>query len=175
MATGNKIFQWQGDTSQPFEDWFTWKSGRYLYPVRKTFAAARVIAETGDRETYYQTLALRQEIIRRNNERISLLVAGGALAENVFGAGIYEVGGDLLEDVPALTEYAGDFDLMVKFYVDGTLKFTKNVYASNVPFRLNSGYRGRDFEIEIVGNVQVRRFDMAGSMAELKQLMNQEG
>jgi len=175
MATNNKIFRWQGDTTQPYEDFFYWKSKTYLLPVRTTFGVARVIATTGDREAFYQTLATRNDTIRRNNERLSLDNVGGAIGENVIGDGSFEIGGDSQEEVAAEPSYSGDFDLSVNFYADGVLKFTKQVYASNVPFRLNDGYRGRSFEIEVFGNVTVRRIDMASSMRELQKVMAQEG
>lgn len=169
MAQSNRIFQWEGDTTQPYEGAFTWKSKRFLFPYRTTFAVARVIAEVGDRSAFFATLEARRLTIIRNNARISNGLLGGAIGEGYVGDGLYALGSDLQEEVGAEPTYSGDYDLLVNFYADGVLKFTKNVYASDVPFRLADGFRARSFEVEIVGNVTVRRFDMASSMRELMQ------
>jgi hypothetical protein len=169
MAMTNTVYKWEGDPTQPFRNNMTYRSKRWLLPTRTSFSAARVIGELGDRETYFAAVALRQEIIVRNQARIALLNLGGAIGELETGHGQFPIAGDLLEDVSAPLSYSGTLACSVKFYVDGVLKFTKNVYASDVPFRLNSGYRGRKFEAELVSNVKVNRFDMASSMEELKQ------
>jgi hypothetical protein len=78
--------------------------------------------------------------------------------------------GDLLESVPAVEDYSGKFALTFQLYVDGVLNTTKDVYASDVPFRLAGGKRGRIFEVAVNGNVTVQRIDVANSMEELKAL-----
>lgn len=169
MAMTNTVYKWEGDPTQPFRNNMTYRSKRWLLPMRTAFSVARVIGELGDRTVFFAAVAARQAIIVRNQARIALLDLGGAIGESEIGHGDFPIAGDLLEDVPAALSYSGLFACSVKFYVDGVLKFTKDVYASDIPFRLNSGYRGRKFEAEIVGNVKVNRFDMASSMEELKQ------
>ena len=168
MGYYNQIYEWEGDTTQPYPTNFKWRTKKILLPIRTTFSAARIIAEVGDRQDYYDSVANRDAIIARNNARISGNDIGGAIGEDAIGT--LEVNGDLLEDVPTIGDYSGAFNLTMKLYVDEVLRFTKEVYASDIPFRLADGFRGRTFEVEIEGNVTVRRFDMGGSMEELKIL-----
>lgn len=53
-----------------------------------------------------------------------------------------------------------------KLYVDGVLKFTKLV-SDEKPFRLPSGFRGMKWEVQLEGNIPVRRVQMATSVREL--------
>lgn len=162
----NKIYQWQGDSSQPYNN-FIWKSRKYIYPYRVTFNCARIIAETGDRQDYYESIETRKRVLRRNHAMISGNALGGAIGEDAIGN--VAINGDGLETVPTVAAYSGDYNLTVKIYVDGTLHFTKEVYASDIPFRIPGGVRGRTFEVQIEGNVIVKRLDMATSMKELMQ------
>ena len=165
----NRIYEWEGDTTQPYPADFTFKTKRLLLPQRSSFNCARVVADTGNRETYYESLSARQAAIDRNNEMISAGVMGGSISEDLIGASL-SVNGDNLVDVPVVGAYSGAFNLLFKLYVDGVLKFTKDVYASGIPFRIPGGFRGRSFEIQIEGNVNVRRVDMASAMSELASL-----
>lgn len=175
MAT-KFIFKWEGDKTQPLDQGFIWKGERIVIPSRTAFGAARVIAEVGDRQDYYDSVVLRDEAIRRNAARISNRTLGGAIGEDVVAEPLISLNGDLLEDVPAAESYSGNFSLTFNWYVDGTLRFTKDVYASDVPFRISArdddgkALRGRSFEIDITGNVEVQRIDVASAMEELKVL-----
>lgn len=160
----NKIYEWEGDTTQPYPNSFTWQSGRILLPKRKTFYCARVIADTGDRQTYFEAIEARKRAIKRNNERIS----AGIIWNPVIGYDI-EINGDDLETVPIVADYSGDYDLTVSIYGDDTLLHQKEIYADDKPFLIKGGIRARAWEIIIEGNVTVRRFDMADSIEELMQ------
>jgi hypothetical protein len=175
MAT-KYIYKWEGDKTQPLDQGFTWKGKKVVLPSRTSFGAARVIAETGDRQAYYEEVVAHDEAVRRNAARISNRTLGGAIGEDVVAEPLISVNGDLLEDVPTVQSYSGNFFFTFNWYVDGTLRFTKDVYASDIPFRVSARdanektLRGRIFEIEITGNVTVQRVDVASSMSELKVL-----
>lgn len=162
------VYEWEGDVLQPFTMLYVWGSKKILLPKRTSFSCARVIAETQDRQTYYDALVAYKDAVRRNAERISAYLTGGAVGEDPIGDGI-PIDGDLLEDVTDPGDYSGDFELSMDLYIDGEFQFTKEVYANGIPFRLAQGCRGRTFEIELVGNVEVKRVDIASDMAELKQ------
>lgn len=164
----NNIYQWEGDQTQPYPNLLTWKSGRVLLPRKKTFYAARVIAETGDRNDYYELIEARKRAIKRNNEKIS----AGIIWNPVIGYDI-EINGDNLEEVPVVADYSGNFHLVIKIYGDDTLLHEKEIYALDKPFKIKGGIRARAWEVQIEGNVKVRRFDMADSVDELTQ--DQEG
>ena len=174
MAT-KYIYKWEGDTTQPLDDGFTWKGKKILVPSRTAFGCARVIAEVGDRQAYYDEVVAHDDTVRRNAARISNRTIGGAIGEDLVAEPLIALNGDLLEDVPTVQDYSGNFKLVFNWYVDGVLKFTKDVYASDIPFRLSSGVRGREFEVEITGNVTVQRIDVASAMGELKTLATQGG
>jgi len=169
----NTVYEWEGDDTQPYPVNFIWRSRKYLIPYEKTFNCAVVIAVTDDREEYYNDLEERKRIIRRNNARISANAVEGAIGEGSIGEDI-EIDGDELEEVPTVSEYSGDFNLQVKFYIDGVLHFTKEIYALDKPFRIPGGVRGTLFEVQIEGNVRVKKFVMADSMDELKQIIKEK-
>jgi hypothetical protein len=69
----------------------------------------------------------------------------------------------------ACAEVVADaFPLTLRVYVDGTLRSTTSVTSKN-PFRLPSGFRGQDWQIEVEGTAAVQMVALASSMAELAQ------
>ena len=168
MAYSNEVYQWEGDTTQPYETPLTWKSKRVMLPVRTTFVCGRVIAEFGDRETYWATVEARNQALMRNRARVAAGALLGLIGDTELGDD--ELNDDILETVPTVAAYSGDLLCSLNVYVDNVLKFTKNVYIFH-PFRLGDGYRGRTWEVEVVGNILVKRVDLASSVQELK-LMN---
>ena len=168
MTTINNVFQWEGDKTQPYPSNWVWRSKKVLLPYRATVGAARVIANLEDREAHFALLLARQEAIARNSARISAGMIGGSISENLIG--VVEVNGDDLEDPPTVGAYSGEFNLLFRLYVDGILKFTKEIYSER-PFRCDDGYRGRSFEFELEGNITVRRIDYGASIDDLKTLI----
>ena len=183
MAYINQIYEWEGDSTQPYGANYTWKSKKFLLPVRNTFGAARVIAEYQDREDYWAMVVRYNAAIASNNALISSGRIGGLIGENDIGA--LSVGGDsiqtqfettdgTLRDISSgVSDYSGDFNCSLKVYADGTLKQTRQVYADKV-FRIAGGYRARVWEFQIEGNVIVKRIDIAGSVEELKGIATQQ-
>lgn len=175
MAT-KYIYKWEGDNTQPLDEGFTWKGKKILLPSRTAFGCARVIAKTGDRQAYYDEVVAHDEAVKRNAARISNHTLSGAIGEDPLGSTLISLNGDLLEDVPTVQDYSGNFELAFNWYVDGVLRFTKDVYATDIPFRVSARdatgktVKGRIFEAELVGNVEVQRLDIASSIDELKTL-----
>ena len=62
---------------------------------------------------------------------------------------------------------ADTYPVTVRFYGDGVLKHTKAV-AGRDPFRLPSGFRATDWQIEVEGTNPVQSVTMAHSVADLK-------
>lgn len=56
--------------------------------------------------------------------------------------------------------------ILFKYYINGKTEFTKLVYDSN-PFRLPSGFRGDEIEVEVVSKLPVHSIELASSMGEL--------
>jgi len=164
----NHVYKWEGDETQPYPANFTWRSKIFLLPAKTKFQVARLIFEEGDRAEYQATLDDYQEAIARNNALISAGQIGGSIGEQAVGSDI-EVNGDNLESVDAPADYSGDFNMIFRLYADGTKKTEREVYSDR-PFRLESGYRGREFFFEVEGNLEVKQIDLANSVEELKQL-----
>jgi len=171
MAYVNEVYEWEGDATQPYESAYTWRSKKYLLPVRTTFTCGRVIAEFLDREDYWATVEARDEVLRRNRARISAGALLGLIGDTELGE--RELDGDILEDVPEVGDYSGDYALAFKVYCDDVLRLTREIYV-DVPFRLGDGFRGRTWEVEVIGNVIVKRVDLASSMEELKTIIQSE-
>ena len=78
----NNITEWEGDSTQPYPNNMTWESGRVLLPFRKSFGVARIIADTDDRQDYYDSIEAQRLVTVRNNVRISRLNLGGSVSED---------------------------------------------------------------------------------------------
>ena len=63
----------------------------------------------------------------------------------------------------------GTQDLNLKLYADGVLKHTQ-VVLSGEPFALPSGYRGKEWEVQVEGNVLVESVQLVASMQELERM-----
>lgn len=172
MAYINEVYEWEGDNTQPYGTNYTWKSKKFLLPVRTTFGAGRVIAEYQDREDWQDSIDARDAIIARNAAKISSGRLGGMIAEDDIGP--VDVNGDNLETVPTVADYSGDFNCSLKVYADETLKQTQELYVGRM-FRIIGGYRARMWEFQIEGNVIVKRIDIAGSVEELKGMPIEQG
>lgn len=161
------VYEWEGDTTQPRGE-YTWKSKKFILPVRTTFSCARLIFSSTDRAAYWALVEAYNAAIARNIERIATARIGGAIAEPLIGAPL-AIADDDLEEPPTPPTYTGSDTLTLNVYINGTLAFTKDVY-SDQPFRLSDGITANEWEFEIIGNVQVSAFGVANRMKELKTL-----
>jgi len=168
MSYVNQVYEWEGDATQPYETAYTWKSKKFMLPVVTTFTCGRVIATFQDRETYWATVEARNQVLYRNRARIAAGALLGMIGDEELGD--RELNGDILEDVPTVGAYSGDLACQLKVYCDETLRLTKEIYIDH-PFRLGNGFRGRTWEVEIIGNIIVKRLDLASSMEELKMMV----
>jgi hypothetical protein len=72
---------------------------------------------------------------------------------------------------PAVAQViATSYPVTFKLYADGVLKDTMAV-ANKEPFSLSSGYKARDFEVQLEGAVNVRGVAVAESHRELRDLV----
>lgn len=62
---------------------------------------------------------------------------------------------------------ADAYPVTLKVYADGQLKTTKTVLDNNV-FRLKSGFRAMDWEMELVGNSKITQATIASSVEEVR-------
>lgn len=170
MAVTNEIYEWEGDQTQGFGD-FYWESREFVTPGRIRLSCARVVFDVGDLAAFYQTLVDRQEIIDRNAAKIAsgqLGTTGGI--EGGYIHAQYPIAGDNLEAVPAEPTYSGDLSLQFLLYADGSLILTKQLYTTKV-FKLPGGYRALKWKVVLTGNVaKIQRCDVATSVQEIMQI-----
>jgi hypothetical protein len=161
------VYEWEGDTTQPRGE-YTWKSKKFLLPIRTTFSCARLLFSSADRLAYWALVEAYNAAIARNIEKIAIARIGGAIAEPLIGDPI-AIADDELEEPPAAPTYTGADTLTLNVYIKGALEFTKLVFTDQ-PFRLEDGITANEWEFEIIGNVQVSAFGVANTMKELKSL-----
>ena len=167
MAYDNIVYEWEGDTTQPFGTMY-WESPEIVTDGRIRLSCARVLFDVGDLEAFYQTVLDRDELIARNAAKLAsgqIGTIGGAEGGYIFGK--YSIAGDGLEEVPAAPVYGGTLSLIFKLYGDGVLKFTKTLYNNRI-FKLGGGYRAQKWIVSLTGNVdKIQRVDVATSVEEI--------
>ena len=154
MAYDNKVYQWEGDSTQAFDTMY-WESPEVVTDGRIRMSCARVLFDVGDLEAFWNTLEAREELIRRNSAKLAtglLGTTGGDEGGYIFGQ--YPLAGDNLEAVPALPSYGGSLSLIFRLYADGVLKFTKTLYTNKI-FKLAGGY-GNDISF-ILSRIMLHR------------------
>ncbi len=164
MVYVNEISEWEGDTSQ-YGNNYTWESKDYVFDSRVRMAVARVLFSSTDLSTYNALLEERADLLARNRAKIASGVTG------ILPGGGWDfdgnvLGGDALEPDPSAPTYAGDDELTFYLYADGVLKHTQIVTSPN-PFSLPGGFRARRWTIKLIGNIAVKRVDVAASVHEI--------
>lgn len=165
VMTNGVVAQFDGDSLNmtPFD----WKSKVFVQKRPVNFGAAQVDADYASLNSGSQSSAALAAAYAAN----VVIFNGGA--GPTFGElngsmlNQYTVNGSKMIDlVPA-----GFLDrfLQVKFFVDGVLQFTKSP-TNNRPFRLPSGFKGRDWEFELSGNVKAYWLQVGETVDDLKQV-----
>ena len=169
MAYMTEIFEWEGDSTQPF-DTFNWKSKLYHEDFRVRYAYGMIHFESGD-FTAYNTL------VDAYNAAIELNLQYLSAGRVVFAQGPHQgwpvgglsVAGTLLTGVGSAPSYSGTRSLTLKVYVDETLYSSTLIYDQK-PFRVDAPRKSIDWEFELEGNVdKVKQMIFAPSVRELKQ------
>jgi len=170
-----KIKKWDGDTfnNLPFE----WRSKVITLPDLVNLGAARVRAKYDDladsaAEDAQEALDAAYNADILNNPEVW---PGQSNTRGDFGGnmlGEFMLGGSLLRDSSFAT-----FDnrsLQFQLYAaddegDMVLRHTKNL-TNDRAFKLPDGYMSADFEVQLLGNIDARGFEVAETMRELKKL-----
>ena len=153
------VKEWEGDDYNYLAA--KWKSKKFTLDSGINFSAARIIM---DSEFYNTVLALVESDAYIANYNAGLFAAGNlGGAYNEFEYNRFPYNGDLLMSVNNVEISSL---ITFKLYVDGVLKFTKLV-SDEKPFRLPSGFRGMKWEVQLEGNIPVRRVQIATSAREL--------
>jgi len=68
--TANMVYEWEGDDTQALSS-FTFKGRKEMFPKRVRFVYARVLFARGDLDDYYDLVAARNDVIKRNKAKIA--------------------------------------------------------------------------------------------------------
>lgn len=151
------IHQLDADDYNPLP--FQWLSKRFIVPRGSIMSLMKVDAN----------FALVQQAIDFNTARAALIVANQALFANPLQGAMNEVpvntftlNGSILHDVPspAATRY-----VTINVFSDGVQVASVSPLTMD-PFRLPP-FKGREIEVQILGNVDVRSVQMATTIGEL--------
>ena len=184
MADSNHIFKFEGDATQPLPV-FTYRYRREILTKRVRPAYARVIFKMGDLEDYWRWVELRRKAITSNRMILSeygISGAGGRIGGGFWFSVVPIAGAQLvteitIDDVTYSIEtvpvYAGVLALTLNIYKDGVLNKAISV-LNDQPFRTGVDTSGKDWQFELVGNVEtVKRLDIASSVDELMSIGKQ--
>lgn len=155
--TDGDIYQVDADEMHPIS--YQWKSKRFFLPTPTTFSALRMDADfdqTTDADAYNETVAE----IAAENATLWASPLHGAINEAALNT--YDVNGSTLINVPPA---ATSRTVQVVLYGDGELAAQLQV-SSLSPLRIPP-FKSRDFEVEILGNVNVRSLVIGTTVREL--------
>ena len=153
-----KVYQLDADPAQPLN--YQWKSKRFFGDWARTYSLLRVDADytqLGDPAAYGAT---RAEIIAWNQTHFPGDILG---AINAVPLNTWDVDGSILRNLP---HPASGRTLQIKLYGDDG-EFRVNLQPFSLdPIRVPP-FKSREFEIEILGNINVRSVKLATTMEEL--------
>lgn len=160
----NAIYQLDADPVN--KTFYEWLSKKFILPSPMSFSGFKIQADYGiitDVDAYN---ALVAEIVALNQELF--LASGGALQGpfNEVPLNTFVMNGSILTPIPP---QAGSRSVNVFIYGDGQLIYSGGV-ASPETIRLPAGYKAYEWEVEFSGNIDVRLFAMATSVAELRMI-----
>lgn len=160
-ARRGTVYKHRGDLSTRSS--LTWRSARMDLGGLANMAFVRVWADWPVNMTAAELAALEAERSEAVAAREALLGAGlgGSLGGAMVG-GVSLAGSNLppVPDVPGAS-------LTVRVLVDGVERAVRQFRSWQDVRAIPAGYKGRVLEVEISGNVPVRRVDVATSRAEL--------
>ena len=181
MATATYLYEFEGDTTQSLSN-FTYRYRKELVPKRIRPAYARVLFEKGDITDYLEWVETRSAAIAANTQILSeygIDGAGGRVGGGFWFSVVPIAGASLITEITVgettysidtVPVYAGDLELTLNIYKEGTLVKSISIYDEKI-FRTGIQERSTDWQYELVGNVdKVRRLDVATSVAEIRQI-----
>ncbi|HEU4854279.1 MAG TPA: hypothetical protein VFS89_03215 [Nitrosospira sp.] len=161
VANDKKIYQWEGDVGTKLS--YEWKSKMFLFGSPVNYGAAKIDADFRMTEAEIGSAAGSFDaVIAANQALIDAAQLNDSLAEPALSE--YEIGGDAMEAIPALSIDSLQFQL----WTDNVLRYAKQV-QNNRAFRLPSGYKSDNSEIVLSGNVKVSGVVLAETMDGLKE------
>lgn len=159
----NNIYQL--DSDQVNNEFYEWKSKKFVLPEPTNFGAIKVQADwayIADGVAYNLVV---DGVIADNQ---AIWASGVPLQDALGGAPLGEIvlGGSILTPIPT---QADSRNVQVIINADNAQKFASGV-TSQEPLRLPAADKNYVYEIKITGNTPVRKFAIATTVGELRQV-----
>lgn len=154
------ISQWDNNPQQYRN--YLYRSPRFILQKPQNFKVAQVILDT---DFIAELLVLIEESGDLQAANQAAWDAGDALQSPWNGAAfnVQDMNGDTLL---SLTSLGVQQFVEFRLYVDSVLKFTKQVFDSNL-FKLPRGFKNKKWEVEVTGMIPLKRIIMATSTEEI--------
>lgn len=161
--TNNAIYQIDADPIN--NTYYEWTSKKFILPEPTNFAATKMHASWGFIQDVGAYNALVAAITAANQ---ALWATGAPLKSTVNSVvvGGMQVNGSILATIPPIAETRSAQALI---YANDTL-VTAQAFTGPEPQRLPAGNKEYVYEVKLTGNMPVRSFAMATSVAELRQV-----
>jgi hypothetical protein len=160
---------YQLDADQDNNTIFQWRSRQFILPEPTSFAALKL---QSDYSYIFDPVAYQKKLdaLKAQNLALWTQYAGAGLSLqgclNDAMVDTYTDDGSVMLDVPRINDLRS---VQVLVLCDGVQVFQSEV-KNNEPIRMPGGFKGLVWEVMIVGNAPVRKFSMATSIGELRQI-----
>ena len=139
---------------------YKWRSKKFSLDSQVTFTAGRILAKYGALLTASELAALQQLIA----DIIAANIANSRGELNGHAVNVFPVNGSLFVTPPTAPVAQ---NIVMRVYGDGALISTTTI-NNDSPFRLPSGGRHKQFEIEIETFTDINQITLASSISDLK-------
>lgn len=159
----NAIYQIDADPVN--NTYYEWVSKSFLLPEPTNFAAAKAQADWGFIQDVDAYNALVAQIIAANQ---ALWASGTPLRSTLASTtlGSMQLNGSVLSPIPVKAETRS---VQAFVYADDALIST-HAFTNSEPQRMPAADKKYTYEIKLTGNAPVRKFAMATSIGELRQI-----
>jgi hypothetical protein len=164
-AANNSIYEI--DSSEINQTTYEWQSKKFVLPNPMNFGAFKVQA---DFTAFTDTAEYNAKIAAIQAQNQAIWDSADGNLDSTFAQVLMNervLNGSALQDIP---EFSNTRSINVFIYADGELFFQTAVTTED-PIRLPAMKKCATWEIKLTGNVPVRGFVMASSIAELRQLI----
>jgi hypothetical protein len=152
------VREWEGDTTNLKQ--YAWASKSFSHSL-VNWAVARVRIDPEFYADYLAALADESTLEELNEDMVSAMTMGGAMGDDPMAA--LPMAGTRLYSIDSLSMSS---TVTFQLFVDGEKVFEKNI-ASNKPFKLPAGYKGRRTKIKVNGYLPVDAIEVATDMREV--------
>lgn len=156
----NKIYQADADDNNPLS--YSWKSKRFTLPHSTSWSVLKLDANFNQNDLAALRQAARAAVAAAN----AALLSGDLLgAVNTTALNVRDVNGSAMQNLPP---DAASRTAVVRLYGEGGKLETTLTVSSWNPIRVPP-FKSRQFEIEVVANMDVRSVEVATTMSEIIQ------